>query len=46
MGLFHGGKLRVMNLQVPPNVVEWLRLLLRILEVSVSNLDPETGYPG
>jgi hypothetical protein len=25
--------------------VEWLKLLLRILEVSPSNLFPETGYP-
>jgi hypothetical protein len=26
-------------------VIEWLTLLLRILEVPVSNLGPETGYP-
>jgi hypothetical protein len=29
-----------------PNVgVEWLAYLLRILEVPVSNLGPETSYP-
>jgi hypothetical protein len=26
-------------------VVEWLTLLLRVLELSGSNLGPETGYP-
>jgi hypothetical protein len=31
----------------PPNImVEWLTLLLLNLEVPVSYLGPETGYPG
>jgi hypothetical protein len=30
----------------PPNIlVEWLALLLHILEVSASKPDPVTGYP-
>jgi hypothetical protein len=38
--------LLIQNVQLySPNVViEWLTLLLRILEVSDSNLNPETGY--
>jgi hypothetical protein len=34
------------NNMVTPNViVEWLTILLRIREVSGSNLGPETSYP-
>jgi hypothetical protein len=29
-----------------PNVMaEWLTIVLRIREVSISNIDPGTGYP-
>jgi hypothetical protein len=31
---------------LPNVVVEWLILLLRILEFPASNVGPETGYPG
>jgi hypothetical protein len=32
--------------ELPPNVeAKWLAHLLRIREISGSNLDPETGYP-
>jgi hypothetical protein len=40
--LFHRAKIFV---SIPPNVViEWLKHLLRIRKVPVSNLVPETGY--
>jgi hypothetical protein len=37
---------RILQLHDLPKVmVEWLALLLRIREIPVPNLDPETGYP-
>jgi hypothetical protein len=33
----------ILSDKLPNVVVEWLTLLLRIREVPVSNLDPETG---
>jgi hypothetical protein len=35
----------ILSDKLPNVVVEWLTLLLRIREVPVSNLDPETGCP-
>jgi hypothetical protein len=38
--------LKALSIFASPNVVvEWLTLLLRIREISGSNLGPKTGYP-
>jgi hypothetical protein len=33
------------EVNAPNVVIEWLTLLLRIREVPISNVGPETGYP-
>jgi hypothetical protein len=37
--------LNVLKEQVIRRAAEWLALLLRVREVPVSSLGPETGYP-